>query len=69
MTQHTDPPWEPPLAGSDVQHVTSTLERLRATFRWKADGLDVDQLRARAIPTTELTATAASAKTRRATGR
>src|SRR5690625_4572776 len=37
----TDPAWEPPLAGSDVDHLVGTLERLRATFRWKADGLDV----------------------------
>ncbi|MCB7136971.1 mycothiol transferase [Cellulosimicrobium marinum] len=51
----TDPLWEPPLAGTDVEHLVGTLERLRATFRWKADGLDVDQLRARAVPTSELT--------------
>jgi hypothetical protein len=53
--QTTDPPWEPPLAGTDVEHLVGTLERLRATFRWKADGLDVDQLRARAVPSSELT--------------
>ncbi|GAA4287637.1 DUF664 domain-containing protein [Georgenia daeguensis] len=52
---HHDPPWEPPLAGTDVEHAIGTLERLRATFRWKADGLDVDQLRARTVPTSELT--------------
>lgn len=51
----TEPPWEPPVAGTDVEHLIGTLERLRATFRWKADGLDVDQLRARAVPTSELT--------------
>jgi hypothetical protein len=34
------PPWEPPLAGSDAEHLIGSLERLRATFRWKADGLD-----------------------------
>lgn len=51
----TDPAWEPPLAGTDVEHLTSTLERLRATFRWKADGLTVEQLRARAVPSSELT--------------
>jgi Protein of unknown function (DUF664) len=51
----TDPPWEPPLAGTDVEHLIGTLERLRATFRWKADGLDVEQLRARAVPTSALT--------------
>lgn len=36
----TDTPWEPPLAGSEVDHLVGALERLRATFRWKADGLD-----------------------------
>jgi hypothetical protein len=36
----TDTPWEPPLAGTDVEHLLGMLERLRATFRWKADGLD-----------------------------
>lgn len=35
-----DPPWEPPLAGAEEQHLVASLERLRATFRWKADGLD-----------------------------
>lgn len=48
------PPWEPPLAGTDIEHLVGTLERLRATFRWKADGLDVDQLRAHPIPSSEL---------------
>jgi len=36
----TDPPWEPPLAGTEAQHLVGALERLRATFRWKVDGLD-----------------------------
>lgn len=49
------PPWEPPLAGSEEAHVVGSLERLRATFRWKADGLDHAQLRARAVPSSELT--------------
>src|SRR5215218_829489 len=35
-----DPPWEPPLAGTEAEHLVGALERLRATFRWKADGLD-----------------------------
>lgn len=43
----SETPWEPPLAGSEVEHVVGALERLRATFRWKADGLDADGLRAR----------------------
>jgi hypothetical protein len=32
--------WEPPLAGTEIEHVIGSLDRLRATFRWKADGLD-----------------------------
>src|ERR671920_2085263 len=36
----TDTPWEPPTAGTEVEHLLGMLERLRATFRWKADGLD-----------------------------
>src|SRR5215210_1152731 len=42
-----DPPWEPPLAGTEVEHLVGALERLRTTFRWKADDLDADGLRAR----------------------
>lgn len=42
-----DPPWEPPLAGSEVEHLVGALERQRATFRWKADGLDAEQLNVR----------------------
>jgi hypothetical protein len=35
-----DTPWEPPHAGSEVEHLAGALDRLRTTFRWKADGLD-----------------------------
>lgn len=42
-----DTPWEPPLAASEVEHLLGALARLRATFRWKADGLDEAGLRAR----------------------
>jgi hypothetical protein len=34
------PPWEPPLAGTEAAQLLGALDRLRATFRWKADGLD-----------------------------
>jgi hypothetical protein len=34
------PPWEPPLAGSELDHLLGALNRQRATFRWKTDGLD-----------------------------
>ena len=44
---HAAPPWEPPLAGSEVAHLLGALDRLRATFRWKADGLDAGGLQAR----------------------
>jgi Protein of unknown function (DUF664) len=36
----TGMPWEPPLAGSEEAQLIGALERLRTTFRWKADGLD-----------------------------
>lgn len=36
----TDTPWEPPLAGTEAEHLAGALDRQRWTFRWKADGLD-----------------------------
>ena len=36
----TDTPWEPPLAGTELEHLVGALDRLRTTFRWKADDLD-----------------------------
>ncbi|MFB8275496.1 mycothiol transferase [Nocardia colli] len=36
----SDTPWEPPVAGTEAEHLVGALERLRATFRWKADDLD-----------------------------
>jgi hypothetical protein len=44
------PWWEPPLAGTEVEHLLGALGRLRATFRWKTDGLDDDALRRRPLP-------------------
>jgi len=38
---------EPPLAGTEAEHLAGALDRLRATFRWKADGLDAAGLQAR----------------------
>ncbi|MDQ1375469.1 MAG: hypothetical protein QOJ09_2807 [Actinomycetota bacterium] len=32
------------MAGSEVEHLVGALERLRATFRWKADDLDASGL-------------------------
>jgi hypothetical protein len=46
----TDPPWEPPLSGGEVEHLLGALDRLRWTFRWKADGLSADGLAARLGP-------------------
>jgi hypothetical protein len=42
----TDVPWEPPLAGTETEHLVGALDRLRTTFRWKADGLDAAGLAA-----------------------
>ena len=42
-----DTPWEPPLAGNEEEHLLAALDRLRTTFRWKADDLDDAGLRAR----------------------
>lgn len=36
----SDFPWEPPIAGTEPEHLLGALDRLRTTFRWKADGLD-----------------------------
>lgn len=47
------PPWEPPFAASEAQHLVGMLERLRATLRWKTDGLDAAGLRFR-IPSSAL---------------
>lgn len=49
-----DPPWEPPLAGTEVEHLAGALDRLRTTFRWKAGGLDAAGLNTR-IASSELT--------------
>jgi Protein of unknown function (DUF664) len=35
-----DHPWEPPIAGTEAEHLVGALDRLRATFRWKTDNLD-----------------------------
>jgi hypothetical protein len=35
------------MAGSEGAHLTGALERLRTTFRWKADDLDATALQAR----------------------
>src|SRR5688572_28747460 len=44
---NSDTPWEPPVAGSELEHLLGALDRQRATFRWKADNLDSAALRTR----------------------
>ena len=58
-TEGTDPtwvapPWEPPLAASETEHLLGALGRLRTTFRWKAGHLDAAGLRA-TMPSSDLT--------------
>ena len=43
---NSDYPWEPPLAGTEIEHLVAALDRLRTTFRWKADDLDAAELQA-----------------------
>ena len=47
MTTTTDYPVEPPLAGTEEEQLLGALDRLRATFRWKAGGLDAAGLQTR----------------------
>lgn len=47
MKESGAPPWEPPLTGTDAEQLVAALDRQRATFRWKADGLDANGLHAR----------------------
>ena len=42
-----DYPWEPPMAGTEAAHLTGALDRLRTTFRFKADDLDAAGLQVR----------------------
>jgi hypothetical protein len=40
------------VSGTEVEHVLAALDRLRWTFRWKADGLDAAGLDTRCGPST-----------------
>jgi hypothetical protein len=40
-------PWEPPVAATEAEHIIGALDRMRWTFRWKADGLDAAGLSTR----------------------
>src|SRR5260370_35733582 len=44
---NSDYPWESPMAGTEAEHLTGALDRLRTTFRFKADDLDAAGLQAR----------------------
>ncbi len=44
---NSDYPWEPPLAGTEIEQLVGALDRLRTTFRWKADALDAAGLQTR----------------------
>ena len=46
-TANSEFPWEPPVAGTEAEHLFAALDRLRTTFRWKADELDAAGLQAR----------------------
>jgi hypothetical protein len=47
MTNADESPWEPPLASTEVEQLIGALDRLRTTFRWKADDLDAVGLQTR----------------------
>ena len=44
---NADTPLEPPLAATEFEHLVGALDRLRTTFRWKADDLDSAGLQTR----------------------
>jgi hypothetical protein len=44
---NSDYPWEPPLAGTEIEQLGGALDRLRTTFRWKAGHLDAAGLQTR----------------------
>jgi hypothetical protein len=45
----SDYPWEPPVAGTETEHLVGALDRLRTTFRWKAGDLDATGLQTRLV--------------------
>ena len=47
------PVWEPPVFASEELHLFAMLDRLRVTFRYKADGLQLSQLTAQ-LPSSAL---------------
>jgi hypothetical protein len=47
--------WQPPLAGTEAEHLVGALDRMRTTFQWKADGLNDAELQTRYIASSALT--------------
>jgi len=47
------PIWEPPIFAGEQEHLFGMLDRLRTTFRYKADDLNLAQLQAR-LPSSDL---------------
>jgi hypothetical protein len=47
LVTNSDYPWEPALAGTEIEQLLGALDRLRTTFRWKAAGLDAAGLQVR----------------------
>ena len=52
MSEIDETPWEPPYDGSEAEHLLGALDRLRWTFRYKADGLEAAGLATRLGPST-----------------
>jgi Protein of unknown function (DUF664) len=52
MTDHDIWYRDPPVAGTEVEHVLGSLERQRAIFAWKTGGLDAAGLRKPLPPST-----------------
>jgi len=46
------PWWEPPITGTEAEQLLAALDRQRATFRYKTDGLDATGLNRRLGPST-----------------
>jgi hypothetical protein len=46
---------EPSFDASEVEHMLFSVDRSRAQFAWKVQGLSADDLHRRAVPTSELT--------------
>ena len=52
QTGYVAPPWEPPMAGTEAEHLLGALDRMRWTFRWKAGDLDAAGLHHRIVTST-----------------